>query len=204
MSFFDFLTGKPQKMRIVFNGHPALRRKSLPVGAIDDEVKAFAERLLVSLAESEVAGVGLAAPQVGVNLRMVAIDTRPDPKSASQIQLSPGELVLNPKMPLVLVNPEIISHSEETETCEEGCLSLPGVDGDVTRPAKVVLRTTLIDGTQLVLECANLLARCLQHEIDHLDGILFIDHSPKWQQKEARKTMLELEHQEKLLESKEK
>ena len=203
MSFFDLLIGKPQKMRIVFNGHPALRRQSLPVGAIDNDVKAFAERLLVSLAESEVPGVGLAAPQVGVNLRMVAIDTRPDPKEAATMTLSPGELVLNPKMPLVLVNPEIISRSEETTTREEGCLSLPGVEGDVTRPAKVVLRATLTDGSQVVLECANLLARCLQHEIDHLDGVLFIDHSPKWQQKEARKTMTNLERQEKLLESKE-
>ena len=196
MSLLDiFSKSRPQKMRIVLNGHPALRRKSEPVGALTEDIRAFAERLLVSLQESEVPGVGLAAPQVGVNLRMIAIDTRPSEPDPDAV-LSQGEVLLNPRMPMVLVNPEILSSSPEKETCYEGCLSLPGVDGEVTRPVSVLLKATLLDGSQVIAECGNLLGRCLQHEIDHLDGVLFIDHSPRDQQKEAERTMKQLKKRE--------
>ncbi len=204
MNLLSFFTkSHPTKMRIVLNGHPALRQKSEPVEALTEDIRMFADRLLVSLQESEVPGVGLAAPQVGVNLRMIAIDTRPSGNDIPS-NLSQGEIMLNPRMPMVLVNPEILSVSEETETLCEGCLSLPGIDGEVKRPVSVLLKATLMDGSHIVAQCGNLLARCLQHEIDHLDGVLFIDRAPRDQQKEAEHTMKLLKKRELKLEENEK
>ena len=206
---FDFMNmSKPQRMRVVCNGHPALRKISLPILTITDEIRELARRMIVTMKENEIPGVGLAAPQVGINLRMIVIDTRPvgrkERRSEKQHQLSPGEVMLNPMMPLALVNPEILSKSVETETCGEGCLSLPGVDGDVTRPAKVLLRAKLLDGKEVMVECSGLLARCLQHEIDHLDGILFYDRIPKEQQELANETMANLAAQEAMFAARDK
>jgi peptide deformylase len=105
-------------------------------------------------------GIGLAAPQVGVLLRLVVMDLAPD----------------NKKQPIVLINPEIIAASEEKATREEGCLSLPEQYADVTRPAWVKVRYQDEHGAKQEIEGDGLLAACLQHEIDHLNGVLFVDH----------------------------
>jgi peptide deformylase len=105
-------------------------------------------------------GIGLAAPQVGVGLRVAVVDLMPDEKPA----------------PITLVNPEIVAVSEELATREEGCLSLPGQYADVTRPARVKIRYLDREGARQEIEAEGLLAACLQHEIDHLDGVLFVDH----------------------------
>jgi peptide deformylase len=105
-------------------------------------------------------GIGLAAPQIGVSLRLAVIDLAPDDK----------------REPIVLVNPEIIARSPETATREEGCLSLPGLYADVTRPARVKVRFEDLAGIKREIEGDGLMAACLQHEIDHLDGVLFVDH----------------------------
>jgi peptide deformylase len=105
-------------------------------------------------------GIGLAAPQVGVSLRLLVIDLQPEDKPA----------------PLVLINPEIIATSEERVTREEGCLSLPNQYADITRPARVSVRYSDLAGAARQIAAEGLLAACLQHEIDHLNGILFIDH----------------------------
>ena len=105
-------------------------------------------------------GIGLAAPQVGVGLRFAVLDLMPDEKPT----------------PLVLINPEIVAVGEELATREEGCLSLPGQYADVTRPAEVRVRYRDLDGTAHEIEGEGLLAACLQHEMDHLDGMLFVDH----------------------------
>ncbi len=203
-TMFDFLEiSRPQRTRVICNGNPALRVKSLPVMSVTDEIRELARRMIVTMKENELPGVGLAAPQVGINKRMIVIDTRPtgrkEKRSEKKKQLSPGEMLLNPLMPLALVNPEILSTSAETETCGEGCLSLPGVEGDVTRPARVLLRATLLDGKEVMVECGGLLARCLQHEIDHLEGILFYDRIPKEQQEAANDVMAELAAEEAML-----
>lgn len=183
-------------MRIVVNGHPALRAKSKPVAEITDEVKNLASELVRSLRGSEVPGVGLAAPQIGINVRMIAIDTAPHDGRPQRPDLSAGELLLEPQMPLVMINPEIVSQGEEMETATEGCLSLPGVNGKVTRPRTVVLRTQLLSGETVTVECAGLLARCLQHEIDHLDGRLFYDRISPDEQKAAEEVMKQLAKRE--------
>ena len=107
-------------------------------------------------------GIGLAAPQVSQGLRLVVIDLMPNEK----------------KQPYALINPEIVAVSEELATREEGCLSLPGQYADITRPARVKVRYLDETGAKREIEGDGLLAACLQHEIDHLDGVLFVDHCP--------------------------
>jgi peptide deformylase len=105
-------------------------------------------------------GIGLAAPQVGVDLRVVVLDLMTDDRPA----------------PMTLINPEIVAASEELVTREEGCLSLPGQYADVTRPASVTVRYQDAGSAHHNIVADGLLAACLQHEIDHLDGVLFVDH----------------------------
>ena len=108
----------------------------------------------------EAPGIGLAAPQVSQGLRLVVIDLMPDDK----------------KQPHTLINPELLAASEELATREEGCLSLPNQYAEITRPARVKVRYLDETGAKREIEADGLLAACLQHEIDHLDGILFVDH----------------------------
>ena len=138
---------------------PVLREKALPVQEITDVERKLAEDMLATMYASPI-GVGLAAPQVGVLKRLIVIDlNREEPEGA----------------PLVLFNPKIQSLVGETIE-EEGCLSFPGITADVKRAAKAVVTAQGIDGEPIWIEGEDLLARALQHEIDHLNGILFIDH----------------------------
>ncbi len=137
--------------------HPKLKKKSLPVETIDEELR----RLIVDMAETMYAapGVGLAAPQVGQSLRLAVIDvTRANEE----------------KNLLVLINPEIISAEGEC-TWDEGCLSVPDYNEDVKRKEKVVVRYHDMEGKICEIGAEGLLAIALQHELDHLDGVLFID-----------------------------
>jgi peptide deformylase len=136
-----------------------LRAKARPVGPADaDQVRALAPRMLDAMYKAP--GIGLAAPQVGSGLRLVVIDLQREEKQA----------------PLVLVNPELLAVSKELATREEGCLSLPGQYADVTRPAEVKVRYHDLTGARQEIEADGLLATCLQHELDHLEGVLFVDH----------------------------
>ncbi len=139
--------------------HPALRLKTRRVGPEDGTaVAALLPQMFATMYAAP--GIGLAAPQIGVNLRLAIVDLQPDEQ----------------KTPIVLINPEITGVSEEWAVREEGCLSLPGHYADVSRPARVKVRYQDRDGATQTLEAEGLLAACLQHEIDHLDGVLFVDH----------------------------
>ena len=131
-------------------------RKVLPEDM--DQVRALLPRMFATMYAAP--GIGLAAPQVGVSLRVAIVDLMPDDAPA----------------PLVLVNPEVVAVGEAWGVREEGCLSLPGQYADVSRPAQVRVRYTDADGRARELSADGLLATCLQHEIDHLDGVLFVDH----------------------------
>ena len=145
--------------RIRLYSDPVLREKALAVQEITDVERKLAENMLTTMYASPI-GVGLAAPQVGILKRLIVIDLdRDDPEG----------------VPLVLFNPKIHSLAGETIK-EEGCLSFPGITADVKRAAKAVVTAQDIDGEPIRIEGKDLLARALQHEIDHLDGILFIDH----------------------------
>ncbi len=136
-----------------------LKARTRPVGPGDsDAVRALVPRMFASMYRAP--GIGLAAPQVGVGLRLAVIDLMPEER----------------KSPIVLVNPEIVAVSSELATREEGCLSLPGQYAEVTRPARVKVRYHDVGGGRQEIEADGLLATCLQHEIDHLDGVLFVDH----------------------------
>jgi peptide deformylase len=126
--------------------------------ADDDAVRTLLGRMFATMYRAP--GIGLAAPQVGVGLRIAVVDLMTDDKS----------------VPYALVNPEIVAASKELATREEGCLSLPKQYADVTRPARVKVRYFDAQGARKEIEADGLLSACLQHEIDHLDGVLFVDH----------------------------
>lgn len=146
-------------LTILIAPDPRLKARARPVRPEDGaEVAALVPRLFDAMYAAP--GIGLAAPQVGVGLRLCVVDLQQDDKPA----------------PLVLINPSVVAASAETATREEGCLSLPNQYADVTRPARVTVRFTNLEGKTQDLSADGLLAACLQHEIDHLDGILFVDH----------------------------
>ncbi len=151
------------KLEIVSIPDPILRQKSLPVEHIDEETRRFMDEMLKTMYEAP--GIGLAAIQVGEKRRIVTIDVAREDE---------------PKSPIFLVNPEIVWSSEdERSTYEEGCLSIPDYYAEVERPAKVRVRYLDYEGKQQEREVEGLLATCVQHEVDHLNGVLFIDYLSK-------------------------
>jgi len=141
---------------------PRLRVVSQPVRSIDDEVRALVADMLETMYAAP--GIGLAAIQVGVPRRVLTIDVAKKDE---------------PRNPQVVINPEILGTSQELGIYEEGCLSIPEVYEEVERPALVKVRFTDLDGKVHEIEANGLMATCLQHEIDHLNGVLFIDHLSK-------------------------
>lgn len=143
------------------------REASNKVTSFGNKTKEIVADLLETLRTSERPGVGLAAPQIGENVRIVVIEsegyTRDNGEEVSGIPT------------LVLINPEIKKYSKEKCTIEEGCLSVPDILGPVDRPKKVRVEAENIDGKKITINASGFLARVLQHEIDHLNGILFID-----------------------------
>jgi len=150
---------QPSLLPILIAPHPTLKAKARAVRPGDsDVVRTLIPQMFASMYAAP--GIGLAAPQIGQILRLVVIDLALD----------------NKRSPHVLINPEIIAASDELATREEGCLSLPGQYADVTRPARVKIRYLDDAGLRQEMEADGLLSACVQHEIDHLDGILFVDH----------------------------
>lgn len=144
---------------ILIHPDPRLKTVCAPVGRITPEIEALATDMLATMYEAP--GVGLAAPQVGVLSRVFVMDCTKDPDAE--------------RMPIVMVDPEIIGQSEALSTYEEGCLSIPDQYAEVTRPAEVRMRWTGLDGRIHERDFDGLWATCAQHEHDHLDGRLFID-----------------------------
>lgn len=136
---------------------PFLLTKAAPVARMDDNVRKLIDDMFETMYSAS--GVGLAAPQVGVGRRVIVVDVSPVEKEIP---------------PMALVNPEILSRRGMVEACE-GCLSVPGVEGTVARPEFVTVKGLNELGDPVTFEAGGLLARALQHEIDHLDGVLFID-----------------------------
>jgi peptide deformylase len=147
-----------------------LRQVSMPVAKIDAEVKKLVAEMFDTMYEAP--GVGLAAVQVGEPRRIVTIDA------------TRGE---EEKQPIALINPEILWISDEKSVHEEGCLSIPDYVDEVERAAKVKARFTNLDGNVVEVEADGLFARVLQHEIDHLNGVLFIDHLSKLKRDRVKK-----------------
>ena len=136
-----------------------LKARTRAVAPGDGErVRDLVGRMLAAMYRAP--GIGLAAPQVGVGLRVAVVDL----------------MVAEKRDPIVLINPEVVARSDEAATREEGCLSIPGLYAEVTRPARVTVRYLDDRGVRREIAADGLMAACLQHEIDHLDGVLFVDH----------------------------
>jgi peptide deformylase len=139
-----------------YMGDPVLRQRAEPVAVITDDLRRLVEDMFDTMYAEE--GVGLAAPQVGISQRVIVVDSR-----------EPDE------PPFALINPAVVEASTDLERGEEGCLSIPGLKEIVERPAAVRVEGLNRDGERTIIEAGGLLARILQHEIDHVDGILFVD-----------------------------
>lgn len=152
-------TTSTDTLPILIAPHQILKTRALPVKPADaDLVRDLISRMFATMYKAP--GIGLAAPQISHSLRLVVIDLMPNEK----------------RQPICLVNPEIVALSEELATREEGCLSLPNQYADITRPARVKVRYFDATGAKREIEGDGLLSACLQHEIDHLEGVLFVDH----------------------------
>ena len=138
---------------------PVLKQMSQPVERVDDELRALVGDMLQTMYDAP--GIGLAAVQIGIPRRLLVIDLAKEDQ---------------PKDPKAFINPEIVWSSDETSVYEEGCLSIPDVFYDVERPAEVKVKYVDEQGRQQEMHCSGLMATCIQHEIDHLNGVLFIDH----------------------------
>ena len=157
---------------ILIHPDPRLKKVAVPVPDLSDDLRALARDMLETMYDAP--GIGLAAPQVGVGTRLIVMDCVKEEGAAPR--------------PMVLFNPAIVAASDETSTYEEGCLSIPEQYGDVTRPAEVTVRWIDANGGEQHADFAGLWATCVQHEIDHLDGKLFIDYlSPLKRQLITRK-----------------
>jgi peptide deformylase len=137
-------------------GAEVLRRRAAEVVEIDEDLRVLVEDMFETMYAAE--GIGLAGPQVGVSRRVLVVDVHQESVE-----------------PFALINPCVIESSRETDKADEGCLSIPGVAASVERPTRVVVEGLNTDGACVHIEAEGLLARCLQHEVDHLDGVLFID-----------------------------
>ena len=143
-------------LEIKLMGDPVLREEAAEVEEIDDELRSLARSMFDTMYDAD--GVGLAAPQVGVTKRLIVVDPREEGVE-----------------PRALVNPRVLETSEATDRAEEGCLSMPGLREVVERKAEVVVEAEDLDGETIRLDADGLHARVLLHEIDHLDGVLFVD-----------------------------
>jgi peptide deformylase len=148
--------------------HPMLKQVSTPVARVDDDLRALMKDMLETMYAAP--GIGLAAVQIGVPKRVIVMDLARE-----------GE----PPQPRYFVNPDILWRSAETQPYEEGCHSIPGVYDEVERPARVRVRYLDFDGRTVEEEAEGLYAVCIQHEFDHLEGVLFIDHLSRLKRERA-------------------
>lgn len=183
MAFFK----RKNELPVITSGAPVLKKSAQPVLQVNDEIRELANNMIYAMREYD--GIGLAAPQVGVSLRLVVLEVPGDDETAA----TAGEKAMLPQMPMVLVNPRIIGRSDSLCERDEGCLSVPGIYAPVIRSERVVLQSELLDGSVIEYECGGLLGRCIQHELDHLDGFLFTDRLEPAEAKRISKQLESLE-----------
>jgi len=159
-------------LEIVKYGTPVLRQKGRPVGQITGEIRALAADMIETMREAN--GVGLAAQQVGVAAQLTVLEVEDTDDRPSTMSIAGKQVNLADYMPMVLVDP-VLEVGKEKEDGTEGCLSFPEITAEIERSSWVKAKARLLDGRHIEFEATGLLARALQHETDHLNGILFID-----------------------------
>jgi peptide deformylase len=153
-------------------GNPVLRKKCRAIEQVDDALLEFAQNMIETMVDAE--GVGLAAPQVNEDIRMAVVDVSHDPECVSFLKVNGEDAKMEDVMPLVFINPKLeLDGPKESES--EGCLSIHDIRANVRRPTMVKATLPQLDGSVIELETDGLLARAIQHEVDHLNGILFVD-----------------------------
>jgi peptide deformylase len=153
---------------IILSPNPLLKQKSAPVEIIDESIKTLVQDMFDTMYASN--GIGLAAVQVGVLKRIIVVDTEwGSARYAKEGTVSGGN-------PIALINPRILEHSEQLRDYDEGCLSFPAQYSSVTRPDTITVEYMDIDGETHNLHADGLLSTCIQHEIDHINGVVFVDH----------------------------
>jgi peptide deformylase len=177
------------KLEVVKYGHPALRQKGARIEKITPELQALAAGMLETMHANK--GIGLAAQQVGRALQLTVIDLRGVTDRPSTLTLDGKESDVAGIMPLVLINPSV-NPSGEAVTAPEGCLSFPEIYGDIERPSLAEVRAVNEKGQAVQFSCGGLLARVIQHENDHLNGILFIDRMKRGTKEELKPKLEEL------------
>lgn len=168
---------------IVQYGDPVLRQKGKRVAAITPDIHQLVQHMFAAMREAK--GVGLAAQQIGRALQLAVIDITGIKERPSQVWINSHPTDPELLMPLVLINPEIIGTKTKVAG-HEGCLSFPGIGADITRSQRIHVRTQTLAGSLLTFDAAGLLGRAIQHEYDHLQGKLFIDHLTAAQRKELK------------------
>lgn len=182
-------------LHIVHYPTPVLRQRAKPLLSVTDEVRAVATRMVVLMHEAD--GIGLAAPQVGLSWRMFVIeipesegDEDSEPRSATERDGIPPSATRGPE---VFINPTLSHPEGKTCPMEEGCLSLPEIRGDVLRPEIITVTYLDAQGASKTLRAGGLLARCIQHEFDHLEGTLILDRMTQSARLKARQKIKALE-----------
>ena len=175
---------------VVKYGHPALRQKGARIEKVTPDIKKLAADMFETMHLNH--GIGLAAQQVGQALQLTVIDVREAKDRPSWLELDGQPADVNEFMPLVLINPEL-KPGGEPATGGEGCLSFPEIFAEITRPESVDVKALNQKGKPVEFRCGGLLARAIQHEVDHLNGILFIDRMSRKTKEELRPDLEELQ-----------
>jgi peptide deformylase len=180
------MTVDPSTLAVLQYPSPVLRRKAAPIAEVTDEVRAVAARMIDLMYEHE--GIGLAAPQVGLSWRLFVTHVPPGEKrTLADVPATCQD------GPVVYINPAFLEPKGQVESSEEGCLSLPDIRGNVLRPPVITISATGVDGNRFSQVGGGLLARCWQHENDHLDGVLIIDRMSQLSRLKNRSAIRDLE-----------
>jgi len=181
-------------LEVVRYGHPTLRQRGERIAAVTPEIRALAEDMLETMYDNR--GVGLAAQQVARTLQLTVLDVREVTDRPSTMQIGGQPVTVAEQMPLVLINPEVTPTSEPV-TGPEGCLSFPEMYAEITRPATVRVKAQNLKGEPVEFDCGGLLAKAVQHEVDHLQGILFSDRMTMKEREELKPDMDALQQETK-------
>lgn len=182
----------PTRLSIVHHPDPVLRRKTDPVGSVDEETLAVAQKMIELMIDAP--GIGLAAPQVGLPWRMFVCHV--PPSEDDEIDPEPVDETAPPQTtdrPMVAINPVLSEPSRDLIPYEEGCLSLPNITGEVRRPEEITMTASDEHGQEYTRRASGLLARCWQHEFDHLEGVLILDRMTPGSRLKNRRAVKELE-----------
>jgi len=178
----------PALLRVHIYPDPVLRKKAVAVASVDEEVRGVARRMIELMREHD--GIGLAAPQVGLAWRLFVCDVPPNEERSAEVD--PPSATRGPQ---VYINPVLSAPTGAPVPADEGCLSLPDLTGEVLRPPTITITATDLEGKTIKATATGLLARCWQHEMDHLDGVLIIDRMTQMSRLKNRAAIRDMEKQ---------